>query len=539
MPRIKQLSQIMGGALLLTLGACGGSSGDVSGDVTLKGTVMVNQAVRNAVVCLDLNANSQCDPDEPASSKTGADGAYSLSYDSSKLTAAQVTAASLIAPMVPGLVDNSNTTIDAADPTSSLTETSYVLRQVAGKSGQINPLTTLVQAGVATGMTEAVARTNVALQLAIAEKTIDDYQSDAALTGNIVQDSARMMAVVTAAVLEQGGTLTVGDQNAAIVAASSDLRSLRYTDAANFQYSTYSVLAKAAGTSGLMLQDQRTGMTAGTATAHAALYNQAYLSPTGWRYCDENVPLSSTRGVPNRTVFCNSLTSTGFTAVGSVASRTMSDVVTEMQADSASNTINNGVSTTNLLNALGTATFPSGSVINTRYTINLNSPIFINSISGDARPQNENTLELLIAAKPSSAVKLATGGGTLGLGQGSSTARALRVAFSGISSATSGTVQFYECDLNNTTSAISNCVATQTGTYAISTVNGARVMRFSGHADTVMNHTRLYAEVTNVPDVYAGNAVFQARENKSNAGFSISKRLNASAWSAMKTQLGL
>ena len=37
-----------------------------------------DQAIRNAIVCLDLNANSACDADEPASARTNADGAYSV-----------------------------------------------------------------------------------------------------------------------------------------------------------------------------------------------------------------------------------------------------------------------------------------------------------------------------------------------------------------------------------------------------------------------------------------------------------------------------
>ena len=53
---------------------------------------MVNQAIRNAVVCLDLNANSVCDADEPTSVKTGPDGAYSVTFDSATISAAKVAA---------------------------------------------------------------------------------------------------------------------------------------------------------------------------------------------------------------------------------------------------------------------------------------------------------------------------------------------------------------------------------------------------------------------------------------------------------------
>ena len=128
---------------------------------------MVDQAVKNAVVCMDSNANSMCDAGEPVPAKTGADGIYSLTYDATVVTAAQVAAASLIAPMVPGTV--ADATIDAANPSVPLTTRAYVLQQLPGKSGQINPLTTLVATGMKAGLAENTARTNASVQLAIAQ----------------------------------------------------------------------------------------------------------------------------------------------------------------------------------------------------------------------------------------------------------------------------------------------------------------------------------------------------------------------------------
>ena len=69
-------------AFLLALAGCGGggSSGDAPAPppaptpITLTGTVAVDQAIQNAVVCMDLNANNLCDTGEPASAKTGANG---------------------------------------------------------------------------------------------------------------------------------------------------------------------------------------------------------------------------------------------------------------------------------------------------------------------------------------------------------------------------------------------------------------------------------------------------------------------------------
>ncbi len=87
--------------------------------------------------------------------------------------------------------------------------------------------------------------------------------------------------------------------------------------------------------------------------------------------------------------------------------------------------------------------------------------------------------------------------------------------------------------------AASNCTATQTGTYAISTVSGARVMRFAGHAPTTFsNQVNLYAEVKGAS---SGDWVFRARQSKADLAFAAStaNRLNSTAWAALKAQLGL
>lgn len=544
----KPLAIALGGALTLTLAACGGGGSSDSTptpapdtNVTLAGTVVVDQAVRNAVVCMDLNSNGACDASEPASARTGADGAYTLTYDPAQVSATQAAAASLIAAMVPGPINDANTTIDAADTTEGNTAKRYVLRQVPGKAGQINPLTTLVAAGIADGMTEASARRNAALQLAIAEAKIDNYQDDAASAATVA-DNARSMAKVVAAGLEEGAVLSVGDQEAAVAAATGDLSSLVYTDAANYSYRTIDTLAKASGTPGSTLRDVRGGVTAGSPTPASTLYNQAYLTPSGWLRCDDTVLLQSTVGSPSRTTFCGALSQVGFTTREDIGTRSMASVIADMQADAATNTINgNGTSSDALIARLGTGTFSAASRLNTRHTLSLNQPIFINNTTTDIRPPSESTLEQTIAARPARAVSLANGGGTLSLGISSGPTRALRVAFTGTTNAASGTVQFYECDLDSTQTVLSNCAATQTGTYAIATVNGARVLRFAGHAPTTMGHTRAYAEVASASAGAGTSRVFQVRETKPDVASNSTtlRRLNGDAWTALRTQLGI
>ena len=136
--------------------------------MTLQGQVTRNAALKDATVCLDLNGNDTCDAGEPVSALTDANGQYSLTA-----LPAQAAAARLIA------VVKANVTVDANKPAQPVTTTTdYVLKRPAGSAGGINPLTTLVQAGVASGMSEAQARSNVAAQLGIAAAKIDDYQAD-------------------------------------------------------------------------------------------------------------------------------------------------------------------------------------------------------------------------------------------------------------------------------------------------------------------------------------------------------------------------
>ncbi|WP_332747979.1 hypothetical protein [Hydrogenophaga sp.] len=526
-------------AAMLALVACGGGGDDAP--TSLTGMVAVDGPVRNAVVCLDLNANNVCDSGEPASAPTGADGAYSV--DPSTVTEQQLASSSLIAPMVPGGLADPGTTIDMADGQATA-ENPYVLRQVPGKAGQINPLTTLVAAGVLNGMTEAVARANAAEQLGIVETKIDNYQDDPAFNDAVVVDNARLMASAVATTLEDGVPLVVGDQKAAIAADQNDLRLLRYTDGSNFNYQDFMLSAKAAGEAGLSLVDGRVGQVGGVATDASVLYNQAYLTSNGWLRCDSTVLVTATQGVPNRSTFCNAQTAVNYRKNVSVAGRPMADVVSELQSDSE-NFINTGLSTTGLLAALGAAQFPAGSNLRPGLMLTLTQPIFINSLNTDGRPQAEATsLAQLIAAKPAAGVNLATAAGSLSLGISSDESHNLRVAFTDGSDPTQGSVQYYDCDLAGNVA--SNCEATRTGRYIVEEYadGKVKVMRFTGFTPTVMDHVRHYVEVnTNnqVNGVTGGDWVFVARQRKPDVDSNLSsnKRLNGTAWTAMKALLGI
>ena len=551
--KVKALSFALSGTALLVLSACGGGSdGDIAttpetpttptpASVVVTGTVVVDQPIQNAVVCMDLNANNACDADEPASAGTGSDGGYSITYDSAKVTAAQAASASLIVAIAPGTA-GAATNLAAAAPTVVKTAPSYLLRQVAGKGGQINPLTTLVAAGMAQGMSESVARANVAVQLAINESKIDNYQDDPAFDKALVQDNARMMAKVTAAALEAGATLEVGDQTAAFSAAAGDLATLRYLDAANYYVRTLDYQDKPAGSDPLLVTDARRGKSSGFGTASTSLYTSAYLSSAGWVYCNADMAIPVTIGTPSRSTSCNTQRSVGFSVATDVSGQTMAAVVTDMQADPSSNVINNGISTSELLSALGSAAFPAGASVAPRTGFNLTRPVSISNINTDIWGASITKLEQVVATYPRSKVNVAANTGTLSLGLGTSATKSLRVAFDDATSATTGTAYFYECDLNEAQTAISNCGATQTGTWSIDTVNGARVLRFAGHTETIMTYTRMFVEVNELLGTsFNSPRVFTGREAKGSLTFSqsSSKRLNSTAWSALSSQLGI
>ena len=510
--------------VIASLAACGGGNDDDGGNTppaseSRSGVVVADQPVSGVTVCLDLNANGACDTGEPAA-QTDAQGAYSV-----KTTAAQ-SSASVIALMT-----------QAAGASSP-----YVLRQVPGKGGQINPLTTLVAAGVAAGMTEAAARGNTAVQLGIAEAKIDNFQDDPANDPARVQDNARTMAGVVAVALERGATLEVGDQTAAASADLGDLAQLRFASLSDYFSRSLPQLAKAAGSSPQTFNDLRVSVSNSVPVTNAAsLYPAIYLTPSGWKRCDQRTVHTTTRGNPNRSVYCEVSGSVSYSVFSDISGQRMADVVSALRADSATNTINKGIDAAPVLNGVGANVFPTGSATRLRTNLQLNSYYIVNNTNSDFRaPSEATTLEEFIAANDVSKVDLAKATATRTLGYGATTSRNLRVAFTGTTDATSGTVQYYDCALNivNGTETASDCTATQTGTYKIQTISGSRIMSFAGHAPTTAYGSIDYYGQITTP---SGERVARVRSPKldSTNAASVAKRLNATAWTAMKTALGL
>ena len=156
----------------------------------------VDGALSGATACYDLNDNGACDSGEPASTATGADGAFTLA----------------VAPTDAGrhriVVQVPATAIDA--DTGAAVGTAYTLQSPAtgtttAHSVFVSPLTTLVQGHVdASGASVAEATALVQTQAGLAASPLADFTA----AGNADNKQAALVArLVQATVLAQADTL--------------------------------------------------------------------------------------------------------------------------------------------------------------------------------------------------------------------------------------------------------------------------------------------------------------------------------------------
>lgn len=537
--RLLPYTLVLGAALALA--ACGGGGGETPEpppppppppdplSVTLSGQVARNGTLKNVVVCLDLNGNDACDTGEPASPPTGADGNYSLTYLKSAVPDAA--SARLIAPVKAGDPASPTTAIDSNSPDVAATNADYVLKRPAGSGGAINPLTTLVQEGVAVGMTEADARANVALQLAIDAAKIENYQDDPVWDDAQVRDNARTAAVMVSAMLRNGVPLEVGDQNAA-VDADAMLYNLYFDSLNDFFVVDLQTQVKAAGTPGAQIKDVRIGKTGGVdrpiGGGGMALYRTAYLTGAGWTWCGPDMLIPTTVGNPNRALTCDARETLGWTRTVPVDGQSMAAYVAD--ATRAGTYSGAGLGA-----ALGAATFPAGANELLRTNLVLSYDITIDNVSTRALPNDtRGTLDAVVAYYATSGAATPTGANTLTLGVTTNALKNLRVSFGDANVAT-----YYECDLNEEQTVVSNCAVAATGTYSIDTTSREdQVMRFAGKPATP---AMTYDVVYTVATWSTGTWVYRAHEIKPdfNSRLSTTSRLNDVGWDAIKAQLGL
>lgn len=135
--------------------------------VTLTGQVLGAGPVAQALVCIDLNDNNECDDGEPKSAPTDAEGRYRLSYTHADAAASKALAAApLLAVVGTG----------AAKANSAWADAPYFLKAPAGQPAVLSPLSTLVQRVVLlTGASPAQAQANLSQQLGLDGDLLASY----------------------------------------------------------------------------------------------------------------------------------------------------------------------------------------------------------------------------------------------------------------------------------------------------------------------------------------------------------------------------
>lgn len=490
--------------------------------------------MQKAVVCVDLNANGSCDSDEPASAATEAGGAFQISYAPADETAAGVSkAASLLAQI-------NTDSVDSAKPNETAARKKFTLSAPAEKITQINPLTTLVQRHMrSSGANLADAEAAVALQLGIPVEQIYDYQSLPASSSAVLPDNARTAAQVTSYAIEMGADLRTFARTDAAEALQL-LTRLEYRDPTNYFFALGQTDG-AENSSGLISQtDIREGKSAGNPIPAAALYsppaqipNSLFITEQGWLRCDGQTARLVPRGTPNRSNSCNGTFYAFQFSSRDVSGLSMADVVSKLP-DGSDALNQEGIKwMQNIwLNPaqLGTATFPSKSSLKTMVNIQTQMPRFIRDAATDTIG-NFPSLNALIAARPASAVDLATASGTIGgLGAFDQT-HSVRGAFVDAS-----TIALYRCEADQPNyDNPRNCAALATSPITVRTIGGSKVLSLESFPQTTSPTLRGYAEYNGRVYTYHQSRPHQSEDD----ALSYVQLFDGNAWAGMKSALGL
>lgn len=179
------------GAAVLALTACGGGGGSdatpaptpvTSTATTSVPVTVIDDAIGNAMVCLDKNSNGACDADEP-SGKTDAAGKVTL----------QVAPADVGKFPILALIG-----ADAVDAKYGPVTQAFTMTAPADQSAVVSPLTTLVQSMIAnTGVSTAEAAASVQSQTGISVSLFQDFTKNITPAGDTAALIARMIVIVT------------------------------------------------------------------------------------------------------------------------------------------------------------------------------------------------------------------------------------------------------------------------------------------------------------------------------------------------------
>lgn len=184
------------------LAGCGGDGGDTAAvtpaaeTVSIQSTV-VDGAIGNALVCLDLNTNGACDSSEP-SARTDADGNSTLVVN--KADAGKYPIVAIVGT-------------DAVDKDNGPVTVAYTLKAPADASAVVSPLTTLVQAHIeASQLSTADAEAAVKDQLGVTSSLLADFTKATDDAGKFAATVARLVVITkqTQAAETAGATSATG-----------------------------------------------------------------------------------------------------------------------------------------------------------------------------------------------------------------------------------------------------------------------------------------------------------------------------------------
>lgn len=467
--------------------ACGGGGGDSSGstptatDQSLSG-VVIDGPIQGATVCLDLNNNGSCDAGEPTSGATDAQGRYTISG----LTLAQASAAVPLIAVIPAT---------AVDASTGPVGTAYTLSAPAGKGAVISPITHLVQAGVAQGLTLAASESAVAAQLQVGAASLyNDYTAASA------GDNATLAAIVPVIV----SSLQAGEPVAVSVASASTAgywaRQFSYTNASNFflRYYYSSSVPDSAGN--YTYYDEREQLVNGAALATSSLYDTALTAtPQGWKKVDGSTPNTSTAGSPYVSTYGYGYAYAGTKSDTDVSGLTIAEVVAKAQdltVNTASTII--GVNASAL-----TGTMPAGAKIRKITNTGTATPVMYR-VSDGFVGGSVTTLAGLVSAYPVPATPTAANTASMArlhfpssctpaTGTTVCPQEGFRVAFG-----SSGAATYYLCDYDVSSGVQSNCASAGTGTYSLGVAadGSTPIIKFAGlpASSSIQAYTRVFVE---------------------------------------------
>ncbi len=508
-------------AVVFLVAACGGGGGSSNpsptpppppppppAPVTLSGIVIGGAG---AIVCVDANGNGACDAGETTTS-ADAQGAFTLT--------------GLTATPAAGIAVTASIPAGAGGAT-------YTLKAPASKASVISPITSLIQAGVAQGMTLVEAEAVAALQLQV---NAANLYSNYATTPSSDSSALTVIGAASVVSLRDGVPLVLG----ALTTRSPDytVRRFNYTNAQTFDVRHYYWTNVPNVSTGLypfyvVADVLSNGL---PRSAVPSTYVPQWVSTaSGWvPSLNEANAHASTNGSPSIAIWGNGYRYVSTREDVDVSGQSIASVATQAQS-LALNTESTLIGVTaNQLNG----TMPTGAKVRRIRHLTVEAALSYRPSDGavgngattvaglpaafsmPATPTQSNTLSLGNTRAPLGCVPAS---GTV------CTGGALRASFSA-----GNVINYYLCDLDTATQASSNCVAAGSGTYTVGTA--------LDNTTPMMSFTNLPASSTQTASartlIQRNNSIYVGTRGLI-PGPVVTTRLNRVAFETLATALGI